>query len=217
MSHRFTWSVASLMLSLACPSLKGVTVKVRVADQTSVGIPKILVIVNSLEGKGEVCREFTDGKGFIPSLDLSPGLYQAIATDPYGPWVTKVKEVVVASVALELELRLEFVIIDRLPVATSKLPIQILNRDGRPISGATILARDLEAKYAFFWAHTDKHGRALVTLPLDGAELVTIYHDHVLSKEITVESALSRCDRRCTNNEIKELKRSLPQVTIRLP
>jgi len=216
MAKAITRLALLLILGLVCPLVEAATVKVRVNDTSGVGIPKILVIVRPLEGRGEDDYELTDAKGFVPSLDLSPGLYEVIAANPYGPWITKVKDFVVRSTPLELELRLEGTIINSYLLTRFDLRVQVVAGDGGPVSGAVLLARDLEAK-DLFWAKTDDKGWATLVVPFDGAEVSAFYQGQVQTREVDIKSDLSACYRPCEIERSEQLKKVPRSMTIRLP
>ena len=78
-----------------------VTIQVQVGDAP---IPEDLVIVKSLEKPGnELLRAHTNKTGNVPPVDLKPGLYRAIATTPYGLWVTAAREFLVKPGQIEME------------------------------------------------------------------------------------------------------------------
>jgi len=67
-----------------------------VEDSSGVALKDELVIVQDLRSREhEVLRVLSGGTGKIPTMDLPPGLYRAIATAPYGLWQTEVQEFLV--------------------------------------------------------------------------------------------------------------------------
>jgi len=181
--------VGSQLMIIASLPLEAATVRLRVVDPTGAGVPKILAIVTSLEGKGEIWRGLTDDKGFSSSPDAPAGIYEAIATDPYGPWITKVVDFVLAAAPLVVELRLRTTVVDGVLTTKVEVPVQLLMGDGQPAAGAQVPGRDLEAKH-IFWAKTDSQGRAVLTVPLDGAEITVIYEGQVKAQGATIKSGL---------------------------
>src|ERR1700690_2292580 len=70
-----------------------------VAVVAGAGLPlkDVLVIIQTLERSDrELCRSLTDAHGLACHAELTPGLYRAIATTPYGLWNTRVREFWVA-------------------------------------------------------------------------------------------------------------------------
>src|SRR5947209_18058988 len=98
--------VAVLVL-LVCSEASAVPLRRRVLDQSGAAFPDVLVIVKSLAGKGEIFRALTDQTGGVAERDLSPGLYRAIATCPYGICETKITELFVSDTPVELELKVD--------------------------------------------------------------------------------------------------------------
>ncbi len=216
MDKATTRLVLLLTLGVACPPLEATNVKFRVMDPSGACFSKVLVIVRSLEGRGEIDRELTDRDGHVRPVDLSPGVYQVIASYPYGGWDTSVKEFVVGSRAVQLELVLVPAKIGGYLLTKLDLRVQVVAADGEPVSGADLMARDLEAKY-FFWAKTDDKGWAMISVPLDGAEISAVYRGQVHTQEVNIKSHLSNCYQHCAIERFEQLKKVRHSITIRLP
>ena len=75
---------------------------VRVFDESGAGYPGILVIVQSLNNGDEIARLLTDSDGRTPEFLAGSGLYQVIATCPYAPCKTTVREVYGSAMKPEL-------------------------------------------------------------------------------------------------------------------
>ena len=122
-----------------------------------------------------------------------------------------------ATTPLELQLSLEIPDPDcSFLMTTVDLDVQVLDRVGNPVSGAAVMARNPESKYAFF-TKTDSRGRAVVKTPVDGAEVMTIYGGEVHSQTVEIKAGLVSCSSKCVNRKMKYLRRTPHQLTVRLP
>ena len=67
-----------------------------------------LVIVQDLRSdtEQELSRELTDEAGDVALNNVEPGLYRAIATDPYRSWKPEVEEFLVKEQPVTVSLRL---------------------------------------------------------------------------------------------------------------
>jgi hypothetical protein len=157
---------------------------IRAADSVGAeNLAKVLIVVRSLDGKGELDRGLTDANGLFTVPNLIPGLYQAIALYPYGYWIPRVQEFVVGDKDISVELRLTGSVIDQVPVSEHRAMIEVVDQNGTPVSGAEVLGRDLAAKYMKF-SKTDTQGRATVVLPCGDAEIAVIYQGRVVLQDV---------------------------------
>jgi hypothetical protein len=153
----------------------------------------VLVIVKSLEGKGEIFRSLTDSTGTVPERDLARGLYRIIATCPYGICQTKVSEFLVGTRPVELGLSL-----DVWPTRgngptigpSDRITIQVIDAQGRAVPSAEILVRDSEAQNER-WYTTNAGGEAEVELP-KGAVTIAMLYSGSLSEEIVSRTSIEK-------------------------
>jgi len=163
--------------------------RVVTVDQTGAGFPDVLVIVKPLEGSGESFRALSDKDGMIPTRDLPSGLYQLIATCPYGLCQTTVREFVVKKEPFDLKLPLAI-----LPTSGNTVTIghvehrdvKVEDGDGKPIPSVPLLVRDAVAQNER-WYTTGVNGTATIDLP-PGAEatVVAVYRGGLVSRDFKV-------------------------------
>jgi hypothetical protein len=145
-----------------------------------------LVIVRSLEGNGESFRALTDQAGAVPKQELAPGLYELIATCPYGVCQTAVREFIVASDPIHLKLPLKLVaIVNTVIVGDVKhRKVIVQDRQGRPVASAQILVRDASAQH-HKWYQTGAKGTVKIDLPPgDETTVVAIYQGRLASRVV---------------------------------
>ena len=159
-------------------------------DRTGAAFPNVLVIVKSLDGKGEIFRALTDAKGIVPSEELPAGLYRVIATCPYGICQTKVQEFYVGGDPVQLELTLDVVSSgthgegDVIEVGPSKrLKVQVTDDESRPVELARVIVRDSDAWHEE-WYKTDSSGSATVKLPEGSVTVVVASGGNLASRTL---------------------------------
>jgi hypothetical protein len=185
-----------LLLALAMfgavPTLGPVTfsVKIKVEDSSGAVVKDELVIIQDLNGREhEILRVLSDEYGIVPVLQLPPGLYRFIATNPYGEWQTKVLEFLVGQQSTEVTIRVEAMPThgygDIVTIDTTRVQLQVIGPDEKPASGAIILIRDRNATlYLERWYKTDSNGVAKVELIGKPTVAVVVYGDILLTKEL---------------------------------
>jgi hypothetical protein len=168
-----------------------ISVTVSVQDASGAPANNVLVIVQDLDHpENEMIRGLTDSKGSIPNLNLSGGLYRAIATTPYGLWQTRIREFLVSDAPVRVVLTVDSVPThgdgDIVLVGAAHVDLNVVNPDGSPAVGAAILARDREATLSLErWYKTDRKGgvkvevvaKPLVVVVVSGKSLVTSEFD----------------------------------------
>ena len=191
--------------------------RIRVTDPIGAeGVDKVLVIVQSLDGKGEVLRTLTDPKGSITPIDLAPGLYRLIATYPYGYWFTQVREFVVSAAPVNMDLHMDGAVIDRVAAPGVKVQVTVVNRDGKAIKNAHILGRDRQA-LSNRWDTTDGQGHAVVTVGVNGADIVAIYNEQVVITPIDIPFSDTSCtDKECQMRAVQKVEEVSRNITVRL-
>lgn len=167
------------------------SLQVKVLDGAGAGFPDVLVIVKSLEGKGEVFRALTDATGSVPIREVAPGIYRAIATCPYGICQTSVQEFYVKNVPVHLELTALILptqgnVVEIGP--TSLLKVEILDRVGKPAKLAPVLIRDPDVQHER-WYKTDADGSTTVELLNGPMTVVVLFGGTLTSKTMSLESA----------------------------
>ena len=208
---------AMLALLSVCPYLDATEARIQVVDETGMGVPEILVIVKSLEfGKGVDFRALSGKDGFVPPVDLRPGLYQAIATDPYGPWFTKVQEFVMAKAPLTIRVAIRAAIIDSIPIWEAHVKVRVRDANGAPVPGAKVIGRDPAAQ-DFDLAETDAQGLATVGISGNGAEVVVVYGDQVHSEWVEIRTSSIDCCHDCYLIASKRMRKKEHSLTINLP
>lgn len=167
---------------------------VRVVDASGAPLKDVLVIVKSFgPSYFDDIRQLTDEQGRIPTLELKPGAYQAIATTPYGLWETSVKEFLVEDKPVELTLRVSpqptHGVGDIVTVGSSHTEIKVLTPAGTPAPGAKVFTRDKDATlYLERWYKTDKEGKAQIELVADPTVLVIIYGGKLFTTQLAPSS-----------------------------
>jgi len=74
------FTVCALVPLFLSGSAQCATVTIRTTDSVGAdSISKVLIIIRSLEGRGEMPRGLTDTSGILSVSDVKPGLYEALA------------------------------------------------------------------------------------------------------------------------------------------
>ena len=157
-------------------------VEISVTSQKGIPISDCLVIVQDLQHQEkQLFRALTDARGKVPPHDLSPGLYRAIGTYPYGQWQNDVREFLVSGSPVQVQLKLSPVeSLDLFPIAIGRLTLHVLNADGKPVHDARVLVRDADATPSSeHWGTTDAQGVTTLELTLNPAALVVVYRDRL--------------------------------------
>lgn len=157
------------------------------------GLPlkDVLVIVQTLERSDrELCRSLTDAQGLACRAELTPGLYRAIATTPYGLWNTRVREFWVAhanaTVTLQMTPMGTHGYGDIVTLGLPSAGIQVLQSNGEPAPKALVIVRDREATlHLERFYMTDAAGKTSIELTGDPTVLVVVFNGTVLSQEVS--------------------------------
>jgi hypothetical protein len=217
MKWRQLCSVTAILFAFIAVSTAA-PVRIRVTDPAGVeGVDNVLIIVQALNGKGEVSRDLSNSDGRVAALELPPGVYRVIAVFPYGYWFTQVREFVVADSPIDVVLNMHGAVVDTVQVLELELQVTVIDRDGKPVENALILGRDPEAKFNH-WTRSDTHGHATVKIGVNGADVVAIYKGQVISKHVDIPFESNICT---TDNSFQrrldKAKQSLHEVTLRIP
>lgn len=168
-----------------------IPIAVVVDDSSGAPVKDELVIVQDLnDHEHEVGRALTGANGEIPILKLPTGLYRAIATAPYGLWKTKVREFLVNDTPIRLILAVEPMPThgygDTVTAGDQQMFVRVLDPDGHPVAGASVLARDDDATlHLERWYKTDQAGGATVEVVSDPLILVVIFGKALVTREIS--------------------------------
>ncbi len=167
-------------LAIFSTSVFAVPVTVNVTGANGTALNKALVIIQRLnEGsEQEVSRELTNSDGAVTLDDAAPGLYRAIATDPYRSWKTEVEEFLVKDQPVTVRLRLERQATDDPVIASvGRLTVHVRDAAGNPAVGAHVLLRDAYAHpHAEHWGTTDDKGDVTLDVTADSSVLVVVYN-----------------------------------------
>jgi len=151
--------------------------RVNTLDASGATLSNILVIVRQIDGSDPHRIEFlTDKDGHTPVFDLSPGLYQFIATNPYGIWKDTVVERFVDISTEEISIRImPKGNIDTLETSSERVVHAQLVLDEQtkaPAVGVRVLVRDAAAKNER-WLSTDAAGMVGIGL-VDGPTFLVV-------------------------------------------
>jgi hypothetical protein len=149
--------------------------KIHLVDASGAPIAKVLVIVKSLQGSGEIARYLTDASGGTPQVEFGEGLYRIIVTCPYGLCQTVVREVLGSNLGddLKITVPLKSTDSDGELIGQHQIVLRLTSREGGPVSGIKVLVRDPEAKWES-WCVTDADGHATIKLPSDPAVVIIL-------------------------------------------
>jgi 5-hydroxyisourate hydrolase-like protein (transthyretin family) len=173
---------AFAFVSLAMCSAPGFAtpVTIHVTGANGAPLPGALVIIQNLPSntEQELSRELTNEDGEVTLKSVEPGLYRAIATDPYRSWQTEVEEFLVKEQPVTVSLRLERQATDDPVVASvGSLTVHVLDAGGNPAAGATVLLRDSAAHpHAEHWGRTDVSGSVTLDVTANSSVLVIVYN-----------------------------------------
>lgn len=206
------------IFSVCCTFAGATTVRVRTIDPAGEKLSNALVIVRSIDGdQSEVLRALTGANGLAPEVNVPPGAYEAIATYPYGPWTTEVKDFMVQADPVTLELQLGV-----LPGQTVELDVidwhvRVADARGRPVANAWVIGRTPDATEGVSVARTDSHGSATVTLHVDEAEVTVLYKGQSYSQHFYLESGATACAQDCYVRAAKKLRARSRTLTFTVP
>jgi hypothetical protein len=170
-------------------------VTIVVQDSSGAPLKNELVIVQDLNAqRHEITRTLTDASGSIALLQLTPGLYRAIATAPYGLWETEVREFLVSDKSVTLVLKVQPKPTqgrgDVAIVGARHARILVLDASNKPVAGVSILTRDRDAtSLSERWYSSDAKGIANVELPSDPAIVVIHAGDRLITRVVTVRDS----------------------------
>jgi hypothetical protein len=207
------------LASILCPTAHAAAVKIRTVFADQEAVPNVLVIVKSIEGQSEeFARGLSGPDGSIPSLELRPGLYEAIATCPYGHIPTTVHDFLVANEAALIEVTLNPDNDQRINYNKISWNVQVLDQDGHPAVNAVVIGRNAEASTGVSAARTDKRGRATVSVPVDGALIEIIYGKRTWTEPAYgLTDNLGGCRQRCLLEAKARLQKPQQLLAIRVP
>jgi hypothetical protein len=153
-------------------------IRVRTLDEMGAKVQGVLVVVHSLSADTYFeKRLLTDSEGQTPMFELHAGLYQFIATCPFGAWRSSVAELFVDSSTKDIALRvgakkaIDVIKIGKRP-RTVSLRIISSQSEGAPLAGIRVLRRDPDATNVN-WLQTNATGRVTIDL-VDGPTILVV-------------------------------------------
>jgi hypothetical protein len=213
---RFGALATVLAVVLICgTSVCAATVSVRAVDPMGGGVPKVLVIVRAPANAGyEVLRALSGPDGSVPQVNVLPGLYEAIATDPYSPYLTTVEDFVVAEAPVKIELRMNIEQDQTASLDSIDWNVKVVDKQGRSVNDAWITAR-VEGEPACDVTATGSDGRATVTIPFDEPVIVTaLYKGRTYTELIHVDAHVRDSEKKWLSRERAKLKQRSRTVTV---
>jgi hypothetical protein len=172
-------------LLFVCSTSKAESVRISVHDKGGGPLASVLVIVRSLEGRGEIVRVLTDDEGRIPDRLLDPGIYRVIATCPYGICKTTVREFLVRKgepLNVEIAAALQSTKGNVTHLNAPEMVVSVIHADGNPAISAEVLIRDETADQER-WYRTNKKGELLADIYSGPLTVVVLSGDRLMSKE----------------------------------
>jgi hypothetical protein len=155
-------------------------VTIHVTGANGASLQGALIIIQNLPSNAEqeLSRKLTDQDVEVVLSNVGPGLYRAIATDPYRSWKTEVEEFLVKDQPVTVSLRLERQASDDPEVATvGMLTVHVLDSAGNPVPNARVLLRDAAAHpHAEHWGTTDATGTVSLDVTANSSVLVIAYN-----------------------------------------
>jgi hypothetical protein len=200
---------------IGCTSVRAATITVRAIAADGEGVSKVLVIVRAPSNPGyEVLRALTEADGSVPEVNVQPGLYEAIATDPYGEWLTAVKDFVVTDAPVKLDLRLDFVQDQSISLGFIDWNVRVVDKQGRPVNDAWITART-EGEPAVGATATDINGHATIEIPFDYPAIVTVlYNGQTYTERIKVDASVRDSENKWFQRERNKLVKRPRAITV---
>jgi hypothetical protein len=207
------------LAGILCPTVHATTVKIRTAYPDHEGLPKVLVIVRSVEGQPkEFARELSGHDGSVPPLELEPGVYEAISTYPYGNIPTVVHDFLVGNESAAIEITLTSEGDQKINLNEITWKVKVLDQNGRPAVNALVIGRNAEASTGVSTARTDERGLATISIPVDGA-LIEVLHGKQSWSEPAYDGgdSVNDCRQRCLTQAKARLQKAAQLLTIQTP
>jgi hypothetical protein len=178
----------------------------------------VLVITKSLEGdRKEISRVLSGLDGFVAPMDLAPGLYEIIATYPYGDIKTQIKDFVVTPNTHTVEMHLDYELDQHVDLYTIDWKVRVFDRQGNPAVGAWVIARNAEATTGPSVVKVDGRGFAKVRVPPNGALITVLYQRQTWTEPAYTETGAVDCQSQCLLRAKAELERQRRTLEVRLP
>jgi hypothetical protein len=180
--------VLLVSLLLLCSTSKAAeSVRISVHDKGGGPLANVLVILRSLEGRGEVVRVLTNDEGRIPDRLLDPGIYRVIATCPYGICKTNVREFLVRKgEPLQVDIAVAFQPTkDNVThLNAPEILVSVIHADGKPAVSVEVLIRDETADQER-WYRTNEKGELAAERFLGPLTFVVVSSDRLTSREFS--------------------------------
>lgn len=207
-----------LFCNVFCASAGASTVRIQVLDRGTGELSKVLVITRSLEAdRKEVSRDLTGTDGFLPPIDVPPGIYESIATFPYGRIMTQVKDFEVTSDSEVVEIHLNYKLDQTINLNAISWHVHVRDQQGHPVPDAWVIGRNGEASTGTTLAKTDRDGDATVSLPCDGALITVLYRGKVWSEPAYQEGDVAHCQSHCIIQAKDRLEKSGAHSIVSVP
>ena len=187
-----------VVLSLVLPMLlngflaQATSVRIKMLEISGGILPDGLVIVESLDRRGEFVGSLSDEAGTVPTLNLTPGLYRVIGTCPYGVCAASVSEFLVGDQPIELELKLRIMPHgDGMVLGLQRITVHIVDKQDQEVPSARVIVRDWEA-HEEEWYETNSSGDANVALPREGLVTIIVIQNRKVTVRVISNATLER-------------------------
>lgn len=170
-------TILSLITIFLALPIQPVATHVTVQNEAGGPLPDALVIVESLDDRLQNVRYLSGKDGNTPTMELKPGLYRVIATFPYGPWQTVIREFTLPESAGGITLQMPAKPSDEYGeiYAPSQIKIRLESQDRKTLADVPVLIRTEDA-IREGWYVTDSKGEATVSVVADRLVAVVLYH-----------------------------------------
>lgn len=161
------------------------SIHVTVQDESGAPLPNALVIVESLNDRKESVRYLSDANGSTPAMTLKPGLYRVIATYPYGPWQTVIREFAFPDSSNGITLRIPAKPSDEFGeiIGAPQDELMVEVPTGEPLVGVPVLIRTKDATHEK-WYRTGAKGEATISVIADPLIAVVLYRNKPYSYQL---------------------------------
>lgn len=190
---------------------------VTVQDESGAPLPNVLVIVESLDNRLESVRYLSDGTGSTPVMVLKPGLYRVIATYPYGPWQTVIREFALPDSSNGITLRIPGKPSDEYGeiIGGSRDELMLESQNHKPLAGVPVLIRTQDATHEK-WYRTDAKGEAAIDVIADRLVAVVLYQNKAYSYQLAAtcsqaSSSLADADIPCVKLDNRSTVLQVPE------
>ena len=180
-------------------------VKITVLSQAGGPFPDVLVIVKSLEGRGEMLRALSDSQGDVKTT-LPVGMYRLIATCPFGICLTEMKEFIVSKDMEQISITVGAIgTVQTVFIGKETAKLILLDKANQPFSHCTVMIRNWDDSEEY-WYVPDSKGIVNIKI-YDNPQVLVIFTDtQLVSKVLHFQC-----------NKFGKLKKNRYTVQIKLP